>query len=88
MADSSTTMTLNEAAEHLGVHYMTAYRYVRLGKLAAAQGGQHLEGGCSRRRSAPRPASEVPVSARRSAPTGALGSRTASWPATRAGRGR
>lgn len=28
-------LTLQEAAERLGVHYMTAYRYVRLGQLAA-----------------------------------------------------
>ena len=29
------TVTLQEAADRLGVHYMTAYRYVRLGQLAA-----------------------------------------------------
>lgn len=28
-------VTLQEAADRLGVHYMTAYRYVRLGQLAA-----------------------------------------------------
>lgn len=28
-------LTLNQAAEELGVHYMTAYRYVRHGRLAA-----------------------------------------------------
>ena len=39
MAEPSPTMTLNEAAEHLGVHYMTAYRYVRLGKLPAVKEG-------------------------------------------------
>lgn len=33
-------MTLQEAADDLGVHYMTAYRYVRLGQLDA-----HKEGG-------------------------------------------
>lgn len=34
-------LTLTEAAAHLGVHYMTAYRYVRTGVLAAHQrGGQ------------------------------------------------
>jgi excisionase family DNA binding protein len=32
-------MTLQEAAERLGVHYMTAYRYVRTGKLPAAKVG-------------------------------------------------
>jgi excisionase family DNA binding protein len=38
MAD--VVLTLHEAAARLGVHYMTAYRYVRLGLLAA-----HKEGG-------------------------------------------
>jgi len=33
------TLTLNEAAELLGVHYMTAYRYVRLGLLPANKVG-------------------------------------------------
>lgn len=32
-------VTLHEAAEMLGVHYMTAYRYVRLGLLAASKSG-------------------------------------------------
>lgn len=32
-------LTLQEAADQLGVHYMTAYRYVRLGLLAAAKSG-------------------------------------------------
>ena len=35
----ATTMTLREAAEELGVHYMTAYRYVRLGILPAHKDG-------------------------------------------------
>lgn len=35
----SGTMTLQEAADHLGVHYMTAYRYVRTGRLAATKVG-------------------------------------------------
>lgn len=30
---------LREAAERLGVHYMTAYRYVRMGRLPATQDG-------------------------------------------------
>lgn len=34
MADSR-TLTLDEAAARLGVHYMTVYRYVRTGRLAA-----------------------------------------------------
>ena len=32
-------ITLQEAAERLGVHYMTAYRYVRTGALPATQSG-------------------------------------------------
>lgn len=32
-------LTLHEAADELGVHYMTAYRYVRLGVLPAAKAG-------------------------------------------------
>ena len=35
----SDTVTLHEAADSLGVHYMTAYRYVRLGLLAAQKVG-------------------------------------------------
>ena len=35
------TISLTEASERLGVHYMTAYRYVRTGRLPAEkQGGQ------------------------------------------------
>lgn len=37
MAEQS--ITLNEAAEKLGVHYMTAYRYVRTGRLDAVKVG-------------------------------------------------
>lgn len=33
------TMTLQEAADQLGVHYMTVYRYVRLGRLPAEKVG-------------------------------------------------
>jgi MerR family transcriptional regulator, light-induced transcriptional regulator len=41
MASSSPTIGLQEAADRLGVHYMTAYRYVRLGVLPAVkEGGQ------------------------------------------------
>lgn len=32
---NTATVTLSEAAERLGVHYMTVYRYVRLGRLPA-----------------------------------------------------
>lgn len=34
------TMSLHEAAERLGVHYMTVYRYIRTGRLAAHQDGR------------------------------------------------
>jgi|GEM_PF-97821 len=34
-----TTLTLAEAADVLGVHYMTAYRYVRTGRLTASKVG-------------------------------------------------
>jgi MerR family transcriptional regulator, light-induced transcriptional regulator len=37
MADDA--LTLHEAAAELGVHYMTAYRYVRLGQLVAEKDG-------------------------------------------------
>ena len=33
-------LTLQEAADELGVHYMTAYRYVRLGMLEATKRGR------------------------------------------------
>jgi excisionase family DNA binding protein len=36
---ASTDITLTEAAELLGVHYMTAYKYVRTGRLAATKVG-------------------------------------------------
>jgi excisionase family DNA binding protein len=36
---SAPELTLQEAADQLGVHYMTAYRYVRLGLLTAAKSG-------------------------------------------------
>ena len=32
-------LTLQEAADELGVHYMTAYRYVRLGVMEASKSG-------------------------------------------------
>jgi excisionase family DNA binding protein len=37
--DQPEVLTLHEAAEELGVHYMTAYRYVRLGLLPATKSG-------------------------------------------------
>ncbi len=36
---ADTVLTLQEAADELGVHYMTAYRYVRLGQLEAHKVG-------------------------------------------------
>ena len=41
MARAREPITLHEAAERLGVHYMTAYRYVRTGKLPAEKAGVH-----------------------------------------------
>lgn len=38
-ASSDAAVGLAEAAERLGVHYMTAYRYVRTGRLAATKDG-------------------------------------------------
>jgi MerR family transcriptional regulator, light-induced transcriptional regulator len=35
-----TLLTLHEVADRLGVHYMTVYRYVRLGQLPAKQEGR------------------------------------------------
>jgi len=35
----TSTMTLQEAADQLGTHYMTVYRYVRLGRLPARKVG-------------------------------------------------
>lgn len=35
MTDPEETISLHDAADRLGVHYMTVYRYVRLGKLPA-----------------------------------------------------
>lgn len=37
--DDAGVLTLREAADHLGVHYMTAYRYVRTGLLRASKSG-------------------------------------------------
>ena len=39
MPPPTPTLTLQEAAERLGVHYMTMYRYVRLGLVAATKEG-------------------------------------------------
>ncbi len=39
VTDSAPSIDLTEAARRLGVHYMTAYRYVRLGRLPATRSG-------------------------------------------------
>ena len=40
-AGNGQLVTLAQAAEHLNVHYMTAYRYVRTGRMIAEKrGGQ------------------------------------------------
>lgn len=39
MTGGGDSLTLAEAAQRLGVHYMTAYRYVRTGRLPAAKRG-------------------------------------------------
>ena len=36
---SADRITLREAAQRLGVHYMTVYRYVRTGRLPASRAG-------------------------------------------------
>ena len=43
MAEGATTVGLREAAEQLGVHYMTAYRYVRSGRLPARKRGSEWQ---------------------------------------------
>ena len=43
MDRSNSHISLAQAAEQLGVHYMTAYRYVRTGRLAAHKVGQEWQ---------------------------------------------
>ena len=43
MPEGGTTLGLREAAEQLGVHYMTAYRYVRSGRLPAHKVGNEWQ---------------------------------------------
>lgn len=43
MDGSMSSITLTEAAERLGVHYMTAYRYVRTGRLPARKVGREWQ---------------------------------------------
>ena len=37
-------LSLHDVAERLGVHYMTAYRYVRTGQLAASARARRVAG--------------------------------------------
>jgi excisionase family DNA binding protein len=62
--DHSPSVTLHDAAERLGVHYMTAYRYVRTGRLPAVK-----EGAEWRVAPADLRAFEVASAARQAAPT-------------------
>jgi methanogenic corrinoid protein MtbC1 len=77
-AHDGTPLSLTEAAERLGVHYMTAYRYVRTGMLAARQRSGQWEvapgavadllaakGAAARRGRATRPGTGAPGPARR-----------------------
>ena len=48
-ADDDEHVSLQEAADLLGVHYMTAYRYVRSGRLIAGRVGS--PGSCRARTS-------------------------------------
>ena len=43
MPEGTTTVGLRQAAEQLGVHYMTAYRYVRSGRLPAHKLGSEWQ---------------------------------------------
>ena len=85
-------LTLHEAADRLGVHYMTAYRYVRTGRLAATKVGAQWwvdpgalagarDGAVVAGRSRARTPGSRPGRPRRA------GSNAASSPATRPGHG-
>lgn len=64
-ARTETPIGLRDAAERLGVHYMTAYRYVRLGVLPAEKVGGEWQ-------VRPSDLAEV-VAHQRSTPRGAVG---------------
>ena len=67
--DSGRRITLQEAADRLNVHYMTAYRYIRTGRLPARQEGMRwtvavsdldaLQQGGRRKRGAARSATQA-----------------------------
>ena len=85
--DRNATIGLREAADRLGVHYMTAYRYVRSGRLAAHKSGDEW-----RVRTADldalRPSDPTSRGRRAAAPQrGPPAWRRVSWPATRPGPG-
>lgn len=68
-------ITLQEAADELGVHYMTAYRYVRTGRLPAVKDGAEW-------RVDPADLATLHVGRRAPAPTpGPTGSRSSRWTA-------
>ena len=95
-ARSEAMVTLTEAAALLGVHYMTAYRYVRTGRLPAIKDGAEwrvraadvsdLMAAANRSRQPPAAEGAGMGRAARTAaaaPTGPTGPRSAWWPATR-----
>lgn len=68
-------ITLQEAADELGVHYMTAYRYVRTGRLHAVKDGAEW-------RVDPADLANLQVGRRVPAPTGTpAGARSSRWTA-------
>ena len=80
------TLSLHQAADELGVHYMTAYRYVRLGVLPA-----HREGRSWRVRRADLDTLGEETPPAQDAQAGRLGSSVcpdAPWPETGRGPGR
>ena len=84
--DADREITLQEVAERLNVHYMTAYRYVRTGRLAARREGGHYQVSAAEVEKL-RAAKNHPGGAGPGQPTGAA-SRTGWSPGTKPGRGR
>ena len=76
-------LTLQEAADLLGVHYMTAYRYVRTGRLPGTRVGAHWH---VRRADLDKIAAAAPAGPqRRHAPSAEEGLRASTDVAARAG---
>lgn len=76
VSDARATVSLPEAAGMLGVHYMTAYRYIRTGVLPAVRSGSHWRVAVSdldalarerREPASPKPGGSVPRLADRAA---------------------